>query len=108
MQGVSHLHHNTQVFDFIDMVRVKGLEPPRQRRQNLNWANISVNQEVIRKISQDIARTHHETAKQPKSTIRQRKTAEGAATHLNGSRKVSVSNEYQTTGVIAIAGGADV
>jgi len=45
------------------MVRVKGLEPPRQRRQNLNCTNIQVFQSDGSFLSQDKAETNHDSAK---------------------------------------------
>jgi hypothetical protein len=45
------------------VVRVKGLEPPRQRRQNLNCTKISGEQQFSQKFSQDIAGTKPESAK---------------------------------------------
>ncbi len=46
-----------------NVVRVKGLEPPRQRRQNLNSANTTEYQSLALDISQNIAETKRESAK---------------------------------------------
>ena len=45
------------------MVRVKGLEPPRQRRQNLNSTKNTKRQTLSLNFSQDIAETNRESAK---------------------------------------------
>ena len=62
-----------------------------------------------RKISQDKVRTLREFAKlKPAFTIspKQRKTAEGAATHINGNANLSAQTPYQQDSLTAIAGGA--
>ncbi|WP_297775645.1 hypothetical protein [uncultured Roseovarius sp.] len=45
------------------LVRVKGLEPPRLSRQNLNSANIYSRQLLGLEVSQDIPETNSESAK---------------------------------------------